>query len=151
MVYTKQPEEPWTRGPEQGMPAALFLRPMPRPSIGDETVKYIAISQPGGPEVLQIREGDPWPIVYEVPIEVKAQVNRHSAAPGLYPMPEGVTPCPARGGGRLWRRRRSAAFTPMIACALTNGGGYVEYQPPAADADPGGPAQKHAIPKPSTT
>ena len=61
-------------------------------------MKYIAISQPGGPEVLQIREGEiPTVGVHEVLIEVKAAgVNRPDILQrqGLYPMPEGVTPVP---------------------------------------------------------
>ncbi|VTM53142.1 Quinone oxidoreductase [Klebsiella pneumoniae] len=61
-------------------------------------MKYIAISQPGGPEVLQIREGEiPTIGEHEVLIEVKAAgVNRPDILQrqGLYPMPEGVTPVP---------------------------------------------------------
>lgn len=49
-------------------------------------MKYIAISQPGGPEVLQIREGEiPTIGEHEVLIEVKAagrQPAGYSAAPG---------------------------------------------------------------------
>ena len=55
-------------------------------------MKYIAISQPGGPEVLQIREGEiPTIGEHEVLIEVKAAgVNRPDILQrqGLYPMPE---------------------------------------------------------------
>ncbi len=86
-------------------------------------MKYIAISQPGGPEVLQIREGEiPTIGEHEVLIEVKAAgVNRPDILQrqGLYPMPEGVTPVP----GSRWRAwllrsaRRSQRLCPAIALA----------------------------------
>ena len=49
-------------------------------------MKYIAISQPGGPEVLQIREGEiPTIGEHEVLIEVKAAgVNRPDILPVSY-------------------------------------------------------------------
>lgn len=67
-------------------------------------MKYIAISQPGGPEVLQIREGEiPTIGEHEVLIEVKAAgVNRPDILQrqGLYPMPEASPRARPRGGGR---------------------------------------------------
>ncbi|HID5295207.1 TPA: NAD(P)H-quinone oxidoreductase [Klebsiella pneumoniae] len=97
-------------------------------------MKYIAISQPGGPEVLQIREGEiPTIGEHEVLIEVKAAgVNRPDILQrqGLYPMPEGVTPVPGLevAGVVLKVGAQVTAFTPGDrVCALTNGGGYAEY------------------------
>ncbi len=97
-------------------------------------MKYIAISQPGGPEVLQIREGEiPSIGEHEVLIEVKAAgVNRPDILQrqGLYPMPEGVTPVPGLevAGVVVKVGAQVTAFTPGDrVCALTNGGGYAEY------------------------
>ncbi|AVO77820.1 MULTISPECIES: NAD(P)H-quinone oxidoreductase [Klebsiella] len=97
-------------------------------------MKYIAISQPGGPEVLQIREGEiPTIGEHEVLIEVKAAgVNRPDILQrqGLYPMPEGVTPVPGLevAGVVVKVGAQVAAFAPGDrVCALTNGGGYAEY------------------------
>ncbi|EIX9528288.1 NAD(P)H-quinone oxidoreductase [Klebsiella pneumoniae] len=97
-------------------------------------MKYIAISQPGGPEVLQIREGEiPTIGEHEVLIEVKAAgVNRPDILQrqGLYPMPEGVTPVPGLevAGVVVKVGAQVTAFTPGDrVCALTNGGGYAEY------------------------
>jgi len=97
-------------------------------------VKYIAISQPGGPEVLQIREGEiPTIGEHEVLIEVKAAgVNRPDILQrqGLYPMPEGVTPVPGLevAGVVVKVGAQVTAFMPGDrVCALTNGGGYAEY------------------------
>ena len=94
-------------------------------------MKYIAISQPGGPEVLQIREGEiPTIGEHEVLIEVKAAgVNRPDILQrqGLYPMPEGVTPVPGLevAGVVVKVGAQVAAFAPGDrVCALTNGGGY---------------------------
>ena len=97
-------------------------------------MKYIAISQPGGPEVLQIREGEiPTIGEHEVLIEVKAAgVNRPDILQrqGLYPMPEGVSPVPGLevAGVVVKVGAQVTAFTPGDrVCALTNGGGYAEY------------------------
>lgn len=97
-------------------------------------MKYIAISQPGGPEVLQIREGEiPAIGENEVLIEVKAAgVNRPDILQrqGLYPMPKGVTPVPGLevAGVVVEVGAQVTAFTPGDrVCALTNGGGYAEY------------------------
>lgn len=97
-------------------------------------MKYIAISQPGGPEVLQIREGEiPTIGEHEVLIEVKAAgVNRPDILQrqGLYPMPEGVTPVPGLevAGVVVKVGAQVTAFMPGDrVCALTNGGGYAEY------------------------
>ncbi len=96
-------------------------------------MKYIAISQPGGPEVLQIREGEiPTIGEHEVLIEVKAAgVNRPDILQrrGLYPMPEGVTPVPGlEVAGVVVKVAQVTAFTPGDrVCALTNGGGCAEY------------------------
>lgn len=97
-------------------------------------MKYIAITRPGGPEVLQIEDGD-MPVVgdNEVLIQVKAAgVNRPDILQrqGLYPMPKGVTPVPGLevAGVVVKVGAQVTDFRPGDkVCALTNGGGYAEY------------------------
>ncbi len=94
----------------------------------------IAISEPGGPEVLKsITVAVPQPQPGEVLIRVAAAgVNRPDVVQrkGLYPAPPGASPLPglevsgtvvALGEGvePEWIGRK--------ICALTNGGGYAEY------------------------
>tara|TARA_R110000850_G_scaffold9852_2_gene35729 strand:+ start:1440 stop:2450 length:1011 start_codon:yes stop_codon:yes gene_type:complete len=94
----------------------------------------IAISEPGGPEVLKpVTMKVPEPGAGEVLIRVAAAgVNRPDVVQrkGLYPAPPGASPLPglevsgtivALGAGvePEWIGRR--------ICALTNGGGYAEY------------------------
>ena len=97
-------------------------------------MQYIEITEPGGPEVLQVREGDePEPRTGEVLIKVAAAgVNRPDVLQrrGLYPLPPNVSPIPGlevagevatlgEGSGRFKAGDR--------VCALTNGGGYAEF------------------------
>ena len=93
-------------------------------------MKYISISQPGGPEVLQIGEGDiPSVGDNDVLIQVKAAgVNRPDILQrqGVYPMPEGVTPIPGLEVAGVVAAVGSQVtdFHPGDkVCALTNGGG----------------------------
>ena len=94
----------------------------------------IAISEPGGPEVLKpVTMKVPEPGAGEVLIRVAAAgVNRPDVVQrmGLYPAPPGASPLPGlevsgtvvalgEDVGPEWIGRR--------ICALTNGGGYAEY------------------------
>ncbi|WP_417622029.1 NAD(P)H-quinone oxidoreductase [Parasphingorhabdus sp.] len=94
----------------------------------------IAISEPGGPEVLKLETmAVPQPGQGEVLIRVAAAgVNRPDVVQrmGFYPVPEGASPLPGlevsgtvvalgEGVGPEWTDRK--------ICALTNGGGYAEY------------------------
>ena len=94
----------------------------------------IAISEPGGPEVLKsVTVEVPQPKAGEVLIRVAAAgVNRPDVVQrmGLYPVPPGASPLPGlevsgtvvalgEDVGPEWIGRR--------ICALTNGGGYAEY------------------------
>tara|TARA_R110002033_G_scaffold13802_3_gene40882 strand:+ start:1752 stop:2762 length:1011 start_codon:yes stop_codon:yes gene_type:complete len=94
----------------------------------------IAISEPGGPEVLKpVTMKVPEPATGEVLIRVAAAgVNRPDVIQrkGHYPAPPGASPLPGlevsgtvvalgEGVGPEWIGRR--------ICALTNGGGYAEY------------------------
>ena len=84
----------------------------------------IAISEPGGPEVLKpVTMKVPEPGAGEVLIRVAAAgVNRPDVVQrkGLYPAPPGASPLPGlQDVGPEWIGRR--------ICALTNGGGYAEY------------------------
>lgn len=98
------------------------------------TMTAMAISEPGGPEVLQpVSLAVPEPEAGEVLIKVAAAgVNRPDVVQrmGLYPAPPGASPLPglevsgtvvALGAGvePEWLGR--------AVCALTNGGGYAEY------------------------
>jgi len=102
-------------------------------------MKYIAIAEPGGAEVLALAEGDaPEPGPGEVLIRVYAAgVNRADIVQrqGFYPPPPGASPIPglevageiaALGEGVVeWRLGDRV-------CALLAGGGYAEYATAAA-------------------
>ena len=94
----------------------------------------IAISEPGGPEVLQPQTVPvPQPAKGEILIKVAAAgVNRPDVVQrmGLYPVPPGASPLPGlevsgtvvglgEGVEQEWMGRK--------VCALTNGGGYAEF------------------------
>jgi len=94
----------------------------------------IAISEPGGPEVLKsVSVAIPQPDEGEVLIRVAAAgVNRPDVIQrmGFYPVPAGASPLPGlevsgtvvalgEGVGPEWIGRK--------ICALTNGGGYAEF------------------------
>lgn len=99
-----------------------------------EQMKYIEITQAGGPEVLQVTQG-PRPEIKadEVLIEVYATgINRPDILQrqGLYPMPKGVTLIPGLevSGVIVQVGEHVTQFkVGDKVCALTNGGGYAEY------------------------
>jgi NADPH:quinone reductase-like Zn-dependent oxidoreductase len=108
----------------------------------------VAISGPGGPEVLQPQELPvPQPSEGQVLVQVAyAGVNRPDVVQrmGLYPAPPGASPLPglevsgqivALGSGV------DAALLGQTVCALVHGGGYAEY----CIADAG-----HCLPVPPT-
>lgn len=97
-------------------------------------MRYIDLPEHGGPEVMQLAEGDrPEPAAGEVLVRVAAAgVNRPDIVQrmGLYPPPEGASPIMGlevagevaalgEGVGRWQIGDR--------VCALANGGGYAEY------------------------
>ncbi|MCZ8171175.1 MAG: NAD(P)H-quinone oxidoreductase, partial [Brevundimonas sp.] len=113
-----------------------------------ETMTGVAISGPGGPEVLQPQELPvPQPSEGQVLVQVAyAGVNRPDVVQrmGLYPAPPGASPLPglevsgqivALGSGV------DAALLGQTVCALVHGGGYAEY----CLADAG-----HCLPVPPT-
>ena len=96
-------------------------------------MQYIEITEPGGPEVLQVREGDePDPRTGEVLIKVAAAgVNRPDVLQrrGLYPLPPNVSPIPGlevAGEVAALGEGSSRFKAGDRVCALTNGGGYAE-------------------------
>jgi putative PIG3 family NAD(P)H quinone oxidoreductase len=96
-------------------------------------VRAIVITEPGGPDVLQVQSvPDPEPAAGEVVIEIAAAgVNRADVVQrqGFYPPPPGAPPYPG-----LECSGRIAAVGPGVtgwqagdeACALLAGGGYAE-------------------------
>ncbi len=99
-----------------------------------EHMTAIAISQPGGPEMLtpqQIRT--PYPGEGELLIEVEAAgVNRPDILQrmGLYPPPKGASEIPGLevAGRVVVAGRNTSRFKPGDAvCALVSGGGYADY------------------------
>ncbi len=96
-------------------------------------MRYVAITSPGGPEVLQVREGDtPQPRAGEVLIGVVAAgVNRPDVVQrqGLYPPPPGASPVPGlEVAGRILALGEGVEGWQVgdMVCALVNGGGYAE-------------------------
>ncbi|WP_164117479.1 NAD(P)H-quinone oxidoreductase [Sphingorhabdus sp. Alg239-R122] len=99
-----------------------------------ETMTAIAISQPGGPEVLVAGEHPvPRPEAGELLIKVAAAgVNRPDIVQrmGLYPAPAGASPLPGLEiAGKVMAAGSDADMHMMgkNICALVNGGGYAEY------------------------
>ncbi|WPP01929.1 NAD(P)H-quinone oxidoreductase [Pseudomonas sp. HR96] len=99
-----------------------------------ETMNYIQISQPGGPEVLQLTEGPvPQPAAHEVLVRVHAAgINRPDVIQrtGKYPMKPGMSPVPGLevAGEVVAVGTEVSDFQPGDrVCGLTNGGGYAEY------------------------
>ena len=98
------------------------------------TMTYIEITTPGGPEVLQPRQG-PLPVAKANELLIKvhaAGVNRPDALQraGQYPMQPGMNPLPGlEVAGEvvgLGADVKGFALGERV-CALTNGGGYAEY------------------------
>lgn len=99
-----------------------------------EQMKYIEITQAGGPEVLKVTQGEKPEIKEdEILIEVYATgINRPDILQrqGLYPMPKGVTQIPGLEVAGIISQIGSKVETFKVGdkvCALTNGGGYAEY------------------------
>jgi putative PIG3 family NAD(P)H quinone oxidoreductase len=98
------------------------------------TMKAVAITTPGGPEVLKLTElPTPRPAAGQLLVKVAAAgVNRPDVAQraGAYPPPPGHSPLPgleiagevmeAGNGTSRWKAGDKV-------CALVNGGGYAEY------------------------
>lgn len=98
------------------------------------TMRVVEITQPGGPEVLEIRERQrPEPGPHEVLIRVcAAGVNRSDLLQraGRYPVPANASDLPGLEVAGVVERVGGAvlAWRPGDAvCALCNGGGYAEY------------------------
>jgi NADPH:quinone reductase len=97
-------------------------------------VRYVAVSRPGGPEVLHVAQtATPVPHAGEVLIAVEAAGVSHADVmqrEGNYPPPADASPILglevagtiAATGARVARWK-----TGERVCALTNGGGYAEY------------------------
>ena len=97
-------------------------------------MRYINISEHGGPEVMEIKEGEaPDPGKSEVLIKVHAAgVNRPDVMQrqGLYPPPPSASPIlglEVAGEVVATSKDVSAWSVSDRVCALTNGGGYAEY------------------------
>jgi putative PIG3 family NAD(P)H quinone oxidoreductase len=97
-------------------------------------MRFINISKHGGPEVMEIKEGEaPEPGKGEVSIRVHAAgVNRPDVMQrqGLYPPPPGASPIlglEVSGEVVATGSDVSAWSVSDRVCALTNGGGYAEY------------------------
>ncbi|WP_442864372.1 NAD(P)H-quinone oxidoreductase [Aurantiacibacter sp. MUD11] len=98
------------------------------------TMTVVAISEPGGPEVLQATRRDvPRPGQGEVLVRVShAGVNRPDCLQraGLYPPPPGASDLPGleiSGEIVALGEGVDAAELGKLVCALVNGGGYAEY------------------------
>jgi len=97
-------------------------------------MKYIAIREPGGPDVLQIAEGPrPEPQDGQVLIRVMAAgVNRPDLMQraGRYPPPPGASPVPGLEIAGEVIEVKGDVDSPKrgeLVCALVTGGGYAEY------------------------
>lgn len=107
-------------------------------------MKAIAISRPGGPEVLEIVEREkPVPGAGEILVRVEAiGLNRPDVQQrrGLYPPPPGVTDLPGldiAGTIESVGAEIDASRIGEKVCALANGGGYAEFcAVPAVQAMP---------------
>ena len=99
-----------------------------------EKMTVIAISEPGGPEVLQPEERNvPTAMPGEILIKIEAAgVNRPDIAQrrGHYPPPKGASELPGLeiSGTVVKTGREATRFkTGDKVCALTNGGGYAQF------------------------
>ncbi|WP_226876369.1 NAD(P)H-quinone oxidoreductase [Microbulbifer hainanensis] len=97
-------------------------------------MRYINLPEYGGPEVMQLAEGEkPLPAAGEVLIEVKAAgVNRPDVFQrmGLYPPPPGASPILGlEVAGKIVALGEGVARWRVgdEVCALANGGGYAEF------------------------
>nr|WP_107847391.1 NAD(P)H-quinone oxidoreductase [Litoreibacter ponti] len=98
-----------------------------------DTMRVVEITEPGGPEVLQMREAPvPQPGAGEVLIKLAyAGVNRPDALQraGMYDPPKGASPYPGlEGAGEVVAAGEGAGVEiGTQVCALLPGGGYTEY------------------------
>ena len=99
-----------------------------------EEMRYVAMTGPGGPEVLQVsRTRVPVPAGDEVLVRVHAAgVNRPDVMQrrGLYPPPPGASPIlglEVAGEVVAMGPETTAFAVGSRVCALVNGGGYAEY------------------------
>lgn len=99
-----------------------------------ETMRAIAISQPGGPDVLIDVEAErPAPGAHEILIKVEAAgINRPDVLQrsGAYPPPKGASPLPGLEVSGTITATGASVETWAVGdkvCALTPGGGYAEY------------------------
>ncbi len=99
-----------------------------------ESMHYVAMSEPGGPEVLGVASTQtPEPAADEVLIKVAyAGVNRPDVVQrqGLYPPPPGASPIlglEASGQVIAVGAKVSKLRVGDSVCALTNGGAYAQY------------------------
>lgn len=99
-----------------------------------ETMRAVAISQPGGPEVLlEERRNVPRPKAGEVLVRVShAGVNRPDCLQrqGAYPPPPNASDLPGLEiSGTVVAQGEGVDFPLVgsVVCALANGGGYAEY------------------------
>lgn len=99
-----------------------------------ERMNYIQITQPGGPEVLQVAQADvPVPAERELLIKVHAAgINRPDVLQraGKYPMKPGMSAVPGlEVAGEVVGVGSAVADFKVgdRVCALTNGDGYAEY------------------------
>jgi putative PIG3 family NAD(P)H quinone oxidoreductase len=97
-------------------------------------MRIVAIREPGGPDVLQMRSADmPVPRAGEILIEVKAAgVNRPDVAQrmGRYPVPADANPVPGLEVAGVVRAVGAGVTTFAVGqrvFALTHGGGYATY------------------------
>jgi putative PIG3 family NAD(P)H quinone oxidoreductase len=97
-------------------------------------MKYIEITEPGGPEVLKLAEASvPEPGAHDLLIKVHAAgINRPDVLQraGKYPMKPGMSAVPGLEiAGEVVAVGSSVSGFKVgdRACALTNGGGYAEY------------------------
>ena len=99
-----------------------------------QQMKFVNITEPGGPDVLQLAEG-PVPDVGRGEVLIKvlaAGVNRPDVAQrlGTYPVPPGASPIPGlEVSGEVVTCGEGARRFGLgdQVCALVNGGGYAEY------------------------
>jgi NADPH2:quinone reductase len=103
-------------------------------------MRYIEISEPGGPEVLRLTEGPtPKPGSGEVLIQVAASgINRADIVQrqGFYPPPPGASPIPGlEAAGKIVAVGEAVSRWQVgdAVCALLSGGGYADHVVAAAE------------------
>jgi NADPH2:quinone reductase len=123
------------------------------PNQVPESMRFVGVTGPGGPEVLEIRTmPTPVPSEHEVLIKVHAAgVNRPDILQrqGKYPPPAGASPILGLevAGVVASAGKSSTLAVGAAVCALVPGGGYAEYcVVPAAHClpVPGGISMQHA-------